>query len=115
MKTETERKIIGIFLFAGIIVSIIFGRFAIENGKPYLKSKYDRLKPIDRGNINGVDLSCADKETLMKIDGIGEEYSKRIIETREDMGGFKSVYDITEAEGIGEKRAETVKKYVKIK
>ena len=48
-----------------------------------------------------VDINTADKETLMSLNGIGEAFAERIIEYREQNGGFKAVQELTNIRGIG--------------
>ena len=54
-------------------------------------------------------INTATKEELTTLDGIGEKYAERIIETRERRGGFTSIEQITEVKGIGQKRFEKIK------
>lgn len=51
-----------------------------------------------------LNLNTATKEELMKINGIGDAISDRIIEYRERNGDFTSVEQLIEVEGIGEKK-----------
>ena len=53
-----------------------------------------------------VDINTADKETLMTLSGIGESYAERIINYREQNGGFKSVQELTHIRGIGQSLVE---------
>ena len=53
-----------------------------------------------------VDINTADKETLMTLSGIGESYAERIINYREQNGGFKSVQELTDIRGIGQSLVE---------
>ena len=56
-----------------------------------------------------VNLSTATAEQLDQIDGIGPTLAERIVEYRDAHGGFRSVQDLTEVEGIGEKRLATLR------
>lgn len=49
-----------------------------------------------------VDINTADKETLMTLNGIGESFAERIIDYREENGGFRSVQELTNIRGIGQ-------------
>ena len=48
-----------------------------------------------------VDINTADKETLMTLSGIGKAFAERIIDYREQHGGFRSVQELTDIRGIG--------------
>lgn len=61
------------------------------------------------GKIN---LNTAGKEELMSIKGLGEVFAGRIIEYRERYGGFDSLEELMEVDGIGEKRYEAWKPYL---
>ena len=45
-------------------------------------------------------------EQLDEIDGIGPTLAQRIVEYRTEHGGFRSLAELREVEGIGEKRFE---------
>ena len=53
-----------------------------------------------------VDINTADKETLMSLSGVGEAFADRIIEYREENGGFKAVQELTNIRGIGQALVE---------
>ena len=53
-----------------------------------------------------VDINTADKETLMSLRGVGEAFAERIIEYREENGGFKAVQELTNIRGIGQTLVE---------
>ena len=53
-----------------------------------------------------VDINTADKETLMRLRGVGESFAERIIEYREQNGGFKAVQELTNIRGIGQTLVE---------
>lgn len=59
-----------------------------------------------------ININTADKEELMTLDGIGEVIAERIIEYREEHGGFSSIEEIMNVKGIGEKRYENIKDHI---
>jgi competence protein ComEA len=56
-----------------------------------------------------IHLSTATAEELDEIDGIGPELAGRIIEYRDAHGGFRSLAELGEVDGIGEKRLATLR------
>ena len=62
-----------------------------------------------------ININTASKETLMTLNGIGESKAQAIIDYRDEIGGFKSVDDITNVSGIGEKTLEKIKDKISIK
>jgi competence protein ComEA len=54
-------------------------------------------------------LGSATVEQLDQIDGIGPTLAERIIQYRTENGGFGSLNELQEVEGIGEKRFETLR------
>jgi competence protein ComEA len=56
-----------------------------------------------------VSLSAATQAQLEELDGIGPALAQRIIEYREQHGGFRSIDQLQEVAGIGEKRFDALK------
>lgn len=50
-----------------------------------------------------LDLNTADATSLARIRGIGPALANRIVAAREAMGGFDSVDDLDDVDGVGEK------------
>ena len=61
-----------------------------------------------------VDLNRADATGLQALPGVGPATSAAIIEWREGSGGFRSVDDLLEVPGIGEKTLETLRPLVTV-
>ena len=110
------------FLFAPIVVivasllilsyNVTAGRRIIEFDKAqepekiYEESSKNMEKTANReGKIN---LNTATSYELDSLPGIGEVKAETIVKMRKAMGGFKSVGDILNVDGIGEKIFEQI-------
>jgi competence protein ComEA len=64
---------------------------------------------ISGGAVTGIHLSTATVEQLDGVDGIGPTLAQRIIEYRDTHGGFRSLAELAQVDGIGEKRLATLR------
>lgn len=60
-----------------------------------------------------IHLNSATETDLAHLPGIGPALAKRIIEHRRQIGGFKSVEQLLEVRGIGEKKLVQIRPYVR--
>jgi len=63
------------------------------------------------GKIN---INTATKEELKTLDRIGDKLAERIIEYRQNHGPFKSIEEIKNVNGIGEKIFESIKDFITV-
>lgn len=61
-----------------------------------------------------VNINTATVTELTQLDGIGEDKALAIIEFREIFGGFTSIYEIREVEGIGDSTFERIRDFIVI-
>ena len=59
-----------------------------------------------------VNINTATLEQLQTLPGIGESKAKTIIDYREKNGDFKSIEELLNVDGIGEKTYEEIKIYI---
>ncbi len=110
------RKILYIILLclAAYAVTYFYGLKITNDGTPYEKQVFDRIKEIDLGAENGIDINKATKWDFIKVYGIGESIAEKIIKYREEIGGFRGIEDLLGTEGIGEKRLDKLREIFKI-
>ena len=63
-------------------------------------SAFAAAKPAPSGKIN---LNTATADQLTAVPGIGEKLAARIVEHRQKNGSFKSVQELMNVKGVGEK------------
>jgi len=69
----------------------------------------------NQSSTNGkVNLNTASETELSTLPGIGPAKAKAILEYRQQNGHFKSVEDLKNVSGIGEKTYEKLKQYIEI-
>ena len=81
----------------------------VQNNSTYSSNGNNSDKVSTLININTADL-----EQLKEITGIGNIKAQSIIDYREANGGFKSLEELKNVDGIGEKTFEKIKNNIKI-
>lgn len=72
--------------------------------------------PSDNSNSSGkVNINVADETALTTLPGIGPSKAQAIIAYREDVGSFKSIEDLKNVSGIGDKTYDKLKDFIDIK
>ncbi len=61
-----------------------------------------------------INLNTATAEELQQLEGVGEVLSGRIIAYREAYGGFRSVEDLLDVQGVGKTRLEKWRPYLTV-
>ncbi len=64
--------------------------------------------------LNAIDLNTASQTELMRLPGIGEQYARRIVRYRTDVGLFDSVGELLYVRGIGPKTMERIRPFVRV-
>lgn len=68
--------------------------------------------PVITSAQGKVNINSATAEQLVEIPGVGESTANRIIEKRKELGSFKSLDDLLQVKGIGEKKLEKMKPFL---
>jgi competence ComEA-like helix-hairpin-helix protein len=100
--SETDKQ----FLEHSRKAAELFSESSREHPDEDSRKKQATLKP------HGININTADKQQLMRLPGIGEEYAKRIIAYRDDNGPFSSAEDLINVMGIGKQRLDRLRPYI---
>src|SRR5262249_48904797 len=68
-------------------------------------------KPAPTGKVN---INTATAQQLTVLPGVGEKLAARIVEYRQKSGGFKSVSELMNVQGIGEKNLAKIQSYLTV-
>ncbi|MFC1804856.1 ComEA family DNA-binding protein [Candidatus Omnitrophota bacterium] len=104
--TRQERGVV-LFLVAVALAGI---------GINYLRKSHPRVKALASAefSFDRININSADREALMSVSGIGEKLSERIIDYRQEHGGFRGTEEIKQVKGFGGYRYEKVKQYLTV-
>ena len=69
---------------------------------------------ISLNAMAGVNINTATQAELESLDGIGPTKAQSIINYRKSHGGFKSVHDLKQVDGIGNTTLENLRKNISI-
>ena len=66
-------------------------------------------KPAPSGKVN---INTASAEQLTTLPGVGPKLAARILEYRQKSGAFKSVQELMNVRGVGEKNLKKIEQYL---
>lgn len=119
--TRHEKYVI-VFLVVGAICGTGYSYYQKFNSPIRLRFKKTVQKePVLRRDLElllkeekSVNINSASAEELMKLSGVGPVLANRIVEYRMANGPFKNTDDLKEISGIGPKKFDAVKDYIKL-
>jgi competence protein ComEA len=90
------------------------GKSAGKQGSSSRQSGSGRSNKLTSLEQEQIDLNSATSAELQRIPGIGPSLAERLIAYRQQNGGFHSIDDLLQVSGIGQKKYEKMKGFVKI-
>ncbi len=74
----------------------------------------NRIAKKSKVEVATVNINTAGAKELEKLPGIGKLTARKILEFRKKNGNFKSTEDLLKVKGIGEKKLEKLKNFIKL-
>ena len=105
-----ERRLIVIALFICAVI-VIFSVYDAPDLIPAGIVYSDEEDAMLTDNVK-IDINVADAAQLMELDGIGEGMARKIINYRETHGGFDSIEELKNINGIGDSTFEKISPFV---
>ena len=117
LKKEKNIVIFFILILSLGLFFLSFNKYSFYRSFIEISTKNDRnlsLKINETYKFDKININTANINSLVLLPGIGREIALRIVEYRTENGNFKATKDLLKVKGIGTKKLETMKKYIKI-
>lgn len=102
-------------MFLCVLLGIFIGRDTTDNYISVNSSDGNIIQTEAHNDADGrMDINAASLQQLQLLPGIGESLAQRIIDYRTENGDFAAIEDLMKVSGIGEKKLEALKPYVKV-
>ncbi len=85
---------------------------SVKASKGTSSGKGDKLTPESKEKIN---LNTAGSDELQRLPGIGPAMAERVLAYRKEAGGFKTIEEMMQVKGIGEKKYAKMERFLRIK
>ncbi len=94
-----------VMIASAAVIYVVCFAFAVIGTNSFLnqRARHGSYSFISSEQPDASAINSADREELMKINGIGEKRAELIIDFRDAIGGFTDVRQIMYLDGIGEK------------
>ncbi len=107
-----------ILMMAAVVVTALFS--SLSDDLKMLRSidgSYENIMLAPKNNVESgslININTATVHGLTRINGIGDATARAIVEYREVHGGFKSVGELVNINGIGKKTLENIRRFVTV-
>lgn len=119
-RDEERREILlwaaaaGLLTAVGLCVVLSAPDFAPAERVVYSRPSYAASAEPSSTAARKININTADKAALMQINGIGAATADKILAYRDSCGGFHTLEELLQIEGIGEKKLEEWRPYLTV-
>lgn len=110
--------LIGItFSFVCLLTGLFIGRNSGDHRAPSGNANETGITATLETNPNHdgkIDINIASVDQLQLLPSIGKELAQRIVNYRTENNGFTSIEELKQVNGIGDKKFEQIKTYIKV-
>lgn len=85
----------------------------MQSAEDTLNSENGSSKLSGEIPYKSININTATKEEFISLPGVGESIAEKIIAYRDERKGFKKIEDMLNVNGIGKKKFEKIKEYIK--
>ena len=111
--SNTIAVILIVTLFIGVILGVLFSdRFSRTT--VIFTGRNNNSTSATEETVAKININTASADELSILPGLGTEISERIIAYRQKHGPFLSIDEITNVDGIGDKKFEAIKDYITV-
>lgn len=109
-QAEAEKKYIAEKYYPDTAVSVA----EVDTKAELVKRDADAPPPEQTAYTRIVNINTAGLMELQSLKGIGATYARRILEYRDRNGKFNSTDELLKVKGIGKKRLESIRPFIKL-
>lgn len=106
--------VFAVLLFGLFIARNTGGGLQVEVSRQTVTPQEAETEPVETEPVFPINLNTADLPQLEALPGIGPVLAERILQYREEVGGFSGTEELLQVEGIGEKRLEDILDYIMV-
>ena len=104
----------GLLTAVGLCAVISAPDFAPAERVVYSRPPYTASAPLSSAVAEKINLNNASRAELLQISGIGDVTADKILAYRDSHGGFHSLEELLQVDGIGEKKLEEWRPYLTV-